>query len=496
TPDSQPIFSSLSSPGDFLQHTSQSNSPETSSDALFMAKETPGDAWNLDLTAPDAIVIPQSNEPPVQVYLKGDKSKTRAETQIKMELLLTPTNYEHIRFPPQTLAKPKQHATAQDREDAEAKGRIVEMQVNLVCATAVEEPEDRARALRRAAGKEHMPRRPPHVQLAELDKDDERHPQNGGEVVICEGCKERERKRYDRKKKKTTDEDGFLKYENDRVIMINEKEYKRFKEPTDPKCSSPDAKQVDFAMRIACYCRHQEDKSPQGYRVIFTLRDGNSGNIVAQQLSDIFHITDDHKNKEPEMQPRAINIPTQQYVAQPQQYPQHQQHPQNICIPYAPSLGHYSQPTTPIVPQFANPLSPLEAAYQQPPPQMSVGIPQSHRQVAPQFSSPPPSASAATFARHQRGPSSFDTPMISPTNPRMNMETQIPRPQSIDSFQFSFSSDAAQFPQHNNYYASAPQSTVTTPLNLSRPASPTWEQGPTKKGKQLRCVYFYVEDPE
>ena len=55
---------------------------------------------------------------------------------------------------------------------------------------------------------------------------------------------------------------------------------------------SETAMQVTAPMRIACYCRHQNEKD--GFQVIFTLKD-HTGKVVAQQMSDSILITDDHK---------------------------------------------------------------------------------------------------------------------------------------------------------------------------------------------------------
>ncbi|KAF2640886.1 hypothetical protein P280DRAFT_400248, partial [Massarina eburnea CBS 473.64] len=217
-----------------------------------------------------------------------------------------------LHFPSRSIAKPKLHATDADRKEIYSSGEgILDMDVTLICTAAFQTKEDETRALRRAAGLEKMPKRDPKTPLSELDKNDERHPQNGGEVVICDGCKERERKRYDRKKKKSPEDERFIKYENDRVIMINEKEYKKFQPiARTERHYSPNALSIDFALRIACYCRHQEDKSPQGFRIIFTFRDSSTHEVLGQNISNVIHITDDHKNKDLVICPnRPVTLP-------------------------------------------------------------------------------------------------------------------------------------------------------------------------------------------
>ena len=508
SPATDMLFSSSNSPGDFMRDHSSVSSPEATGPVLKKESERT-DIWSIPFPPQDAIVIPEQKP---TIYLNPDKTKTRAETQIKMTLTIDPLdNVDYIRFPRKTLAKPKHFASEEERQEIEAKGGVVHMDVHLVCATAVESRQDRDRAMRRAAGTEEIPRRPEDVSLTELDKDDPSHPQNGGEVLICDGCKERERKRYDRKKKRGEDEEEFTKYENDRVIMINEKEHKKLKEPDNGEMHlTSRAKQVDFAMRIACYCRHQEEKSPQGYRVIFTFSLGDK--VLVQHLSDVFHITDDHKNKEisSDLLPQRITIP--------QGYGMPTYSQSAVSLPlysyesnYPGGMGTYSQATTPVMSsQFTSPISPVDSAFSQSlPPSMSQAMPAPLAQPAmpqplqtlPQQIRQPAQAypgvastNVATYARHQRGQSFYDAPLLSPTS---QYETHgLPRPQSFDNFNFSFGHTEAHFgqAQQNQYFNSAPPSAGGTPLSLSRPASPTWEQGPTKKNKMIRCVYYYVDE--
>jgi hypothetical protein len=489
SPTTDMIFSNANSPGDFVRDLSQTSSPETSHDIVGDVKPEVNDTWKSMesmFSTPDVIHIPQTVETP-QVYLNPDKTKTRAETQIKVQLILDPLDerFEHIHFPRKTLAKPKLLASSDEKKEIEAKGEAVHMELYLVCATAVEKRDRLDQALRRARGEEAIPRRQAGLSISEMEKDDPAHPQNGGEVLICEGCKERERKRYDRKKKRAEDEDEWWGYEADRVIMINEKEYKKWKDiESGDQHLSPRAKQVEFAMRIACYCRHQEEKSPVGYRVIFTFKDA-AGRFIAQHTSEIFQITDDHKNKDiaPEAIPRPLHIP-QSYVQTQYghassvvplyQYPVEGQYAQPAA------LGTYSQPQTPIMSNFQTPMSPMDTQF----PQSTTPTAQASRQAPPAF----PSASVPSFPQQQRQ-SYYDAPLLSPTGVSPEA-SYLPRPISMDNFNYTAN---MQHSQHQGF-ASAPPSAVSTPINLSRPASPTWEQGPNRK--RLHCVYFYVDDEQ
>jgi hypothetical protein len=82
----------------------------------------------------------------------------------------------------------------------------------------------------------------------------------------------------------------------------------------------------------------------------------------------------------------------------------------------------------------------------------------------------------------------FESPLLSPNDPFSPDILQ--RPISMDNFNFTA---PLQYSNHQGF-ASAPQSAVSTPINLSRPASPTWDQGPSSKKRQLHCFFYYAED--
>lgn len=350
SPNTDLIFSNTNSPGGFAWDQNQTSSPETNNDLLCqeaMASRT--DDSHLRSLTPDVIHIPQSTDPPI-VFVFPDKTKTRAETQIKMTVILDPlpAHYNWLRFPRNTLSKPKQLASDDEIQTNERRDGAVRLGLALVCATAVDKKEGMDRALRRARGEEKTPRRPRGVAINKIDKDDPAHPQEGGAILICDGCKERERKRYDRKKKRNEDEDEWTQYEDHRIIIVNEKEFKRWQDMKSDGHYTSAAKKVEFPMRIACYCRHQEGKSPAGYRVIFTFIDGNDI-VLSQHASEIILITDDYKKEAPAdvLQHPLTNSTTIPVVHQdelPSLYkmPLYQYNP-TIC-------SAYSQPTTPAMP--------------------------------------------------------------------------------------------------------------------------------------------------
>ncbi|KAL6708302.1 SPT3 Dosage dependent suppressor of Ty-induced promoter mutations-like protein [Coniothyrium glycines] len=480
-PGNDAVFSTANSPRDYRGHfrdQSQTSSPETSNDSMN------NDLW-------PAIAIPQSTDP-VKVAIHLDKTKTRAETQIKTQITMhpLPAHYQWVRFPRHTLSKSKQLATEEEAEINESKDSTVRLQLTLVLATAVEKPDGLERAYRRARGAEPTPQRKRETAVTEIDKSDPAHPQNGGAVMICEGCKEREAKRYNRKKKRNADEEKeWNSYEDQRIIMINEKEFKRWQDADEDRDHPTDAKKVEFVMRITCYCRHQEDKSPVGYRVVFTFTD-KSDNVLAQEISDIIQITDDHKNKEsPAETMGPLLIPTGPQDPVPSQY--------NVPMyDYSPTVyTGFSLPSTPVVsqtpgiPHSQSMFFPREAQY----PRMVNHVVTSQAGMSFNANVPAP-APAPQYPTHQRGQSYFMPTMLSPKAEQMAQSGfPLQRPQSLDSFsQWNF-----QFPHQASYtqphvFASQPPSRAP-----SRPASPTWGDG--RGAKKMRGpggfeLYDYDEE--
>jgi hypothetical protein len=165
----------------------------------------------------------------------------------------------------------------------------------------MQNPEYRRRAFERAATQDNSQE---DARSESSDEDDENKPLNGGDVKICVGCVTRERKRAARKKiKKVEEEESWHKDEAKRVIVFNTHEVKEWQAPTSqppseatgerPEPFIPDgAMQVDAPMRIACYCRHQNEKL--GFQVIFTIKDYQD-RVIAQEMTSSIMITDDHK---------------------------------------------------------------------------------------------------------------------------------------------------------------------------------------------------------
>ncbi|KAL1969347.1 hypothetical protein VTN77DRAFT_9540 [Rasamsonia byssochlamydoides] len=227
--------------------------------------------------------------------------KSRVETQIPIRLTLfpLPAGVKKLRLPSHTISKPKFLA----KPDLERSPEMLELHTSLVCTSAMQDQAKLNKAFARARGETRRRRPSADAGAEEGSQDEEEKPLDGGEVKICSGCIQRERKRASRKKQRKPDEDElFQKDEEKRVIVFNTNQIKDWVEP--PKNSPPGmsestvsfvprgAMQVELPMRIACYCRHQNEKL--GFQVIFTIKD-HLDNVVAQAITNSIMITDDHK---------------------------------------------------------------------------------------------------------------------------------------------------------------------------------------------------------
>ncbi|CAG8943673.1 unnamed protein product [Penicillium salamii] len=216
--------------------------------------------------------------------------KSRVETQIPIRLTLSPlpSGVRKLRLPSHTISKLKFLAPAATEQTPDT----LQLYTSLVCTSAMQDREKMKRAFARTRGDHYQP-----------TSDDER-PLDGGDVKICSGCIQRERKRASRKKQRKPEEDElFQKDEEKRVIVFNTSEIKEWTEPQKSASGSygdapvpPGSMQVELPMRIACYCRHQNEKL--GFQVIFTVKD-HLDNVVAQAITNSIMITDDHKTQAP-----------------------------------------------------------------------------------------------------------------------------------------------------------------------------------------------------
>ena len=265
--------------------------------------------------------VPSANDGVPRLTIQPTSLKSRVETQIPIVLTLSPMppGAKKLKLPQNTVSKPKFLV----KGDYEPNSDTLELHTSLVCTSAMQEKVKLDRALARARGEELAPYNKPSPASSASStssRDDEDKPLDGGEVKICAGCIQRERKRASRKKqKKPEEEEAFARDEEKRVVVFNTSQIKDWAEVArdspeaqikpNPRgwSASPGSMQIELPMRIACYCRHQNEKL--GFQVIFTIKD-HRGRVIAQSLTNPIMITDDHKtHTAPVVQPAAAPLP-------------------------------------------------------------------------------------------------------------------------------------------------------------------------------------------
>ncbi|EGC43438.1 ankyrin repeat protein [Histoplasma capsulatum var. duboisii H88] len=245
----------------------------------------------------------QENYDKPQLVVHPTSLKSRVETQIPIKLTLCPLppGVKNLRLPSHAISKPKFLA----KPDTGPSPEILELRTNVVCTSAMQDKKKLERAFARAR-EEELEDSSVESDSKKEGRPKEETPLEGGDVKICSGCVQRERKRASRKKQRKPEEDElFQRDEEKRVIVFNTTELKDWVQPTGTVTGStespsavapPGAMQVELPMRIACYCRHQNEKL--GFQVIFTIKD-HLGNTVSQTITNSIMITDDHKTHAP-----------------------------------------------------------------------------------------------------------------------------------------------------------------------------------------------------
>lgn len=276
------------------------------------SSETPSTFNKGSISSPPSSMNSTEGNPRLTVYPTSLKSRVETQIPIRMTLSHLPTGVTKLRLPTHTVSKPKFLA----RPEVDRNPEILELLVSLVCTSAMQDNVRLDRAFARARGEELGPLGRPSPASStgshgSMDDDDK--PLNGGEVRICSGCVQRERKRASRKKQKKPDEEEqFQRDEEKRIVVFNTNEIKEWVEPSRdaPNGSAsppPGAVQVELPMRIACYCRHQNEKL--GFQVIFTIKDCRD-KVIAQAMTNSIMITDDHKTHNapppPQQMPAAL----------------------------------------------------------------------------------------------------------------------------------------------------------------------------------------------
>lgn len=236
----------------------------------------------------DTSIMPEEPLSNPALFVQTITKKSRVETQIPVQLTLSPMppGVSKLHIPRHTVARPKQVAKTLVEKSPE----MLELSVELVCTSAMQDPVKRSRAFARAAyicenDRKEETRRLSSGVVPPYASDDPEKPSNGGCVLICNSCKKREERRAARKKPKpnTSEEEALWEPQSGkRIVMFNSQEVKEWEYPnthTDLKkkdkgsrslceevtlqangsMSSPEGS-MSLPMRIGCYCRHQEEK--------------------------------------------------------------------------------------------------------------------------------------------------------------------------------------------------------------------------------------------
>lgn len=235
---------------------------------------TPSPVMNNATKAHDIKPVPVGDRIPLHVAPIPAKSRVETQINIRLTLEYLPPGVKTLHLPTHTIAKAKLLA-----KDVVMSEDTLELHTMLVCTSAMNQPNLREQALQRASALDNSDIQARAVAAGAKKEDDDEEeadkPANGGEVKICTNCINRERKRAARKKLKKEEEQAhWEKYETERVIVFNTNEYKPWQEwqqspapkdnnnmqVSDYYRPTENAMQVVAPMRIACYCRHQNEK--------------------------------------------------------------------------------------------------------------------------------------------------------------------------------------------------------------------------------------------
>ncbi|KAI9312677.1 hypothetical protein BX666DRAFT_1985507 [Dichotomocladium elegans] len=207
-------------------------------------------------TAPAPAVVTCAVTDNLQLRVIGAPDKSRVETQTRLRIqLLTAngikvTHWPYLKLPVHLLARSRLKRAAQRPATDVADGNqsVLYLDANVICASQPDQP-----------------------------------------VKVCQGCIQRERKRAERSKNDNRARIDAAP-EQDRILLFNCGPVVNF--------SSGDA---ILPTRIACYCRHHNEKV--GFSVQFSVKD-DRGNVIARGTSSPILITDDHKSSRHRKQKR------------------------------------------------------------------------------------------------------------------------------------------------------------------------------------------------
>ncbi|GFF57038.1 hypothetical protein IFM51744_09071 [Aspergillus udagawae] len=195
------------------------------------------------------------------------KTESRVDSGIPTRLVLSPLpqGVSTIRLPSHCMEKLPFRAPP----SFEPSAHTLQLYVSVVCSSKLQDQGQ----LKEAFAKAQL------LQEAEaLD---------GGEVKICPTCINREEKRYERKNLTEFGNHYFQANKDKRLVLFSKRETKPWREfhekvSTSYVDSPVSSLHVELSMRIACCCRHHDEK--KGFGVIFTVKD-HDDNVIAQAIT-------------------------------------------------------------------------------------------------------------------------------------------------------------------------------------------------------------------
>lgn len=250
------------------------NQPDADGDVVYsQATATYATPFRNRLASPATIPnLPVSSQLQPSLVIGPILEKSRVETQIPVVLTMhyLPEGIKRVHFPPSSISKSK----LLSRPPPPKSPDMLELDVALVCTSAMFDPTKRKLALNReAGGQQHM--------KGICNREENQRPCDGGEVNSCPKCIKRERKRASRKKVKNLEEEEvWQRDEAKRIIVFNTQEVidlqdlamahnatenmevaGKTRRPCDHAVPArPNSIDINLAMRITCYCRHHEEK--------------------------------------------------------------------------------------------------------------------------------------------------------------------------------------------------------------------------------------------
>ncbi|CEP62200.1 Spt23p LALA0_S04e10110g [Lachancea lanzarotensis] len=202
------------------------------------------------LNPTDFLNIPEDSLP-YKLSVSGMPSTSRVETQIKLELAISPPPREYVvHLPTDCITKQKWYLEDDiSTYPQEIQNEMLYLESFLVCAS------------------------------------------NGKPTYVCSRCVKREQRRASRRKSGLCDNMLWCNNENRRAVVFNSRQVFSIK---DQNCNSR-FKMFDLSARIVCYCRHH--KEPEGFKILFLVRNARQ-EVLAKSVTGPIMIMDKKSNKE------------------------------------------------------------------------------------------------------------------------------------------------------------------------------------------------------